>query len=103
MIITYDCTFFKFNFQFLITAKNICGKLRKSGYWADFVNPFSGRPYLVPNGLNELYKADEKFRCLDFQIFEIDECKVICNEGLLSKRFIGLCWFGNKSSFDLQC
>ncbi|XP_066147470.1 cobalamin trafficking protein CblD-like [Euwallacea fornicatus] len=75
--------------MFLITAKNICSKLRKAGYWADFVNPFSGRPYFVPSGLNELYKTDEKFRCLDFQIFDIDECKVISNEGLPIKRLIG--------------
>ncbi|KAL1506166.1 hypothetical protein ABEB36_005578 [Hypothenemus hampei] len=75
--------------MFLITAKNICAKLRNSGYWADFINPFSGRPYLVPTASNELYKTDEKFRCLDFQIFEIDECKIISNEGLFTKRFIG--------------
>ncbi|CAG9772938.1 unnamed protein product [Ceutorhynchus assimilis] len=76
--------------MFLITAKNICSKLRNNGYWADFINPFSGRPYLVPSGSNELYKTDEKFRCLDFQIFEIDECKVVSNEeGFIAKRFVG--------------
>ncbi|XP_050303339.1 cobalamin trafficking protein CblD [Anthonomus grandis grandis] len=75
--------------MFLITAKNICSKLRKNGYWADFINPFSGRPYLVPTSSNELYKTDEKFRCLDFQIFEIEECKVVSNEGRVDKRFIG--------------
>ncbi|XP_030752544.1 methylmalonic aciduria and homocystinuria type D homolog, mitochondrial-like [Sitophilus oryzae] len=74
---------------FLITAKNICSKLRNNGYWADFINPFSGRPYLVPTGPNELYKTDEKFRCLDFQIFDIEECKIISNEGSVQKRFIG--------------
>jgi len=75
--------------MFLITAKNICSKLRNNGYWADFINPFSGKPYLVPSGSNKLYKSDEKFRCLDFQIFEIDDCKVISNEGRIAKRFVG--------------
>ncbi|KAF7281638.1 hypothetical protein GWI33_004497 [Rhynchophorus ferrugineus] len=75
--------------MFLITAKNICSKLRNNGYWADFINPFSGRPYLVPTGSNDLYKTDEKFRCLDFQIFEIEECKIISNDGSVQKRFIG--------------
>ncbi|XP_060526709.1 cobalamin trafficking protein CblD [Cylas formicarius] len=74
---------------FLITARNICTKLKENGYWADFINPFSGRPYLVPSSGNELYKADERFRCLDFQIFEIDECKIISNDGGVKKRFIG--------------
>ncbi|XP_019758350.1 cobalamin trafficking protein CblD isoform X2 [Dendroctonus ponderosae] len=72
-----------------VETERMAQMLRHNGYWADFINPFSGRPYLVPSGSNELYKSDEKFRCLDFQIFEIDECKVISNEGTLSKRFIG--------------
>lgn len=76
-------------FQFLIAAKNICDKLKTSGYWADFINPFSGRPYFSPTSLNELYKTDEKFRCMDFQIFEIKNCKIICNENNSQKRFIG--------------
>lgn len=65
-------------FQFLLTAKNICDKLRTAGYWADFINPFSGRPYLCPTSASN--ETDEKFQCLDFQIFEIKDCKVISNE-----------------------
>lgn len=77
-------------FQFVLTARNICDKLRKAGYWADFINPFSGRPYLCPTLGTALYKTDEKFRCLDFQIFEIKDCKIISNEQDNTKRrFIG--------------
>lgn len=76
--------------QFVLTAKNICDKLKNGGYWADFINPFSGRPYLCPNAGSSLYKTDEKFRCLDFQIFEIKDCKVISNEDDKPKKnFIG--------------
>ncbi|KAK9884647.1 hypothetical protein WA026_007482 [Henosepilachna vigintioctopunctata] len=77
---------------FIIAARNICEKLRKAGYWADFINPFSGLPYVSPTKLRngELYESDEKFRCLDFEIFEIDHCKVISNDQEGSnKRFIG--------------
>lgn len=74
----------------MIAAKNVCDKLKSSGYWADFINPFSGRPYLVPTAANELYEADEKFRCLDFQIFQIKNCKIISNEDTTKKRFTGL-------------
>ncbi|CAH0559023.1 unnamed protein product [Brassicogethes aeneus] len=74
---------------FLIAAKNVCDKLRSSGYWADFINPFSGRPYLVPTSNMELYETDEKFRCLDFQIFEIKDCKIVSNEENSKQRFIG--------------
>lgn len=76
---------------FLIAAKNVCDKLRSAGYWADFINPFSGLPYLSPSSNNgkELYETDERFRCLDFQIFEIKDCKVISNDDTAKKRFIG--------------
>lgn len=68
----------------------MCDKLRNAGYWADFINPFSGRPYLYPTSGEKLYEADEKFRCLDFQIFDIQDCKIVSNEQDSSKRrFIG--------------
>lgn len=77
-------------FQFLLTAKSICDKLNKAGYWADFINPFSGRPYLCPTSSNTLYEADERFRCLDFQIFEIKDCKIVSNEhNNGNKNFVG--------------
>lgn len=76
--------------QFVLTAKNVCDKLRNAGYWADFINPFSGRPYLCPTSASNLYENDEKFRCLDFQIFEIKDCKVISNEENKTKNnFVG--------------
>ncbi|CAH1119353.1 unnamed protein product [Phaedon cochleariae] len=74
---------------FLIAAKNVCDKLRQSGYWADFINPFSGRPFFTPSALRELYQNDEKFRCLDFEIFEIKDCKIISNEDSSPKNFTG--------------
>ncbi|KAG5885885.1 hypothetical protein JTB14_019147 [Gonioctena quinquepunctata] len=75
--------------MFLIASKNICDKLRASGYWADFINPYSGRPYFTPSSLRELYQTDEKFRCLDFQISEMKNCKIISIEGNLQKQFVG--------------
>ncbi|XP_044756670.1 cobalamin trafficking protein CblD isoform X2 [Coccinella septempunctata] len=77
---------------FIIAAKTICDKIRKAGYWADFINPFSGLPYLSRDRINnaKLYESNEKFRCLDFQIFEIEHCKIISNElEGNGKRFIG--------------
>ncbi|XP_056636543.1 cobalamin trafficking protein CblD-like [Diorhabda carinulata] len=74
---------------FLMAAKNICDKLRNVGYWADFINPFSGRPYFSPFALRELYQNDENFRCLDFQIIDFKDCKVISNEEDSKRQFIG--------------
>jgi len=74
---------------FIIAAKKICDKLRNSGYWADFINPFSGRPYFTPSALRALYQTNEKFRCLDFQIVEIKDCKIISNEEDSRRHFVG--------------
>lgn len=66
--------------------------MRKGGYWADFINPFSGRPYLYPTSTSgdKLYEADEKFRCLDFEIFDIQHCKIVSNEqNSINRRFMG--------------
>lgn len=41
-------------------------------------------------GTKELYNNDEKFRCMDFEIFEIENCTIISNEQPGSKKsFIG--------------
>lgn len=79
-------------FQFLLVANSICERLRNAGYWADFINPFSGRPYIQPlQGDLTLYEVDEKFRCLDFQIYSINNCRIITNEEdkRSSKKFVG--------------
>lgn len=47
------------------------------GYWADFINPFSGQPYLNPHKNGTLYKTDERFRCLGFKIEQKSFCKII--------------------------
>ncbi|GLV43992.1 uncharacterized protein CBL_12712 [Carabus blaptoides fortunei] len=77
---------------FVLAAHGLCKKLHNAGYWADFINPFSGRPYLFPpTGDTALYVTDEKFRCLDFQIISIKDCKIITNEEdrQTGKRFVG--------------
>ncbi|XP_033314178.1 methylmalonic aciduria and homocystinuria type D homolog, mitochondrial isoform X1 [Bombus bifarius] len=53
---------------FVLAASDICAKLRKMGYWADFINPFSGQPHLNLQKNSTLYKTDERFRCLGFKI-----------------------------------
>lgn len=81
-----------FYLQFVLAAHSLCKKLHNAGYWADFINPFSGRPYLFPPTEDTaLYATDEKFRCLDFQIISIKDCKIITNEEdrQTGKRFVG--------------
>lgn len=77
--------------QFVLTARSIGEKLRAAGYWADFINPFSGKPYLHPHLNYELGDIGDKLSCLDFQILEMNNnCTVISsNKSKGSKKFVG--------------
>ncbi|XP_034947463.1 methylmalonic aciduria and homocystinuria type D homolog, mitochondrial [Chelonus insularis] len=65
---------------FLLAASDLCNKLKLFGYWADFINPFSGQPYFSPNKSSMLYKTDERFRCIGFKILKNNSCKVITHD-----------------------
>lgn len=75
--------------QFVLAAQDICSKLKLAGYWADFINPFSGLPYLSPMQASKLYETDERFRCLGFRIIDKNQCKVIIDKA--SRHFVGKC------------
>lgn len=60
------------------------------GYWADFINPFSGQPHLHPYKESNLYETDERFRCLGFKIIHRNNCKLIVHDSN-NKNFIGKC------------
>lgn len=80
-----------FNFlyaQFVLVAQNISQKLRLAGFWADFINPFSGLPGISTHYLkDDLYGTDPKFRSLGFRISERKNCRII--EETKSKQFKG--------------
>ncbi|XP_031839306.2 cobalamin trafficking protein CblD [Nomia melanderi] len=73
---------------FVLAAHDICSKLKMIGYWADFINPFSGQPHLNLQKNSTLYETDERFRCLGFKIVHRKNCKVILHEDN-EKNFIG--------------
>lgn len=61
----------------MLAAREITTRLRLHGYWADFMNPFSGKPfYSWANGKN-LYKVDDRFRGLNMKIFKVNDCVII--------------------------
>lgn len=73
---------------FVLAAQDICQKLRTAGYWADFINPFSGLPGASTyNTSVNLYETDPRFRSLGFRIIERQNCRVI--EDKKSCRFRG--------------
>ncbi|GAB1866557.1 Methylmalonic aciduria and homocystinuria type d mitochondrial-like protein [Camponotus japonicus] len=73
---------------FVLAAWNICTKLKMAGYWADFINPFSGQPHLSSRKSVNLYETDERFRCVGFKIKQRNNCKIITFDNSL-QNFIG--------------
>lgn len=55
----------------------MCARLRMHGYWADFMNPFSGKPFHSYASGKHLYKMDARFRGLGMRFVEHDACLVI--------------------------
>lgn len=47
------------------------------GYWADFMNPFSGKPFYSYASGKKLYKIDSRFRGLGIRFEERDACLII--------------------------
>lgn len=72
--------------NFVLAAREICTRLRLHGYWADFLNPMSGRPFHSYHQ-KSLYKLnDERFRGLCMKFEEIkalgaeENCLLMCED-----------------------
>jgi len=65
--------------NFVIAAQEICKRLNTQLYWADFMNPFSGKPFHVDHSREspKLYTIDKRFRGLGVNYQEINKCLLI--------------------------
>ncbi|KAH8274175.1 hypothetical protein KR018_001177 [Drosophila ironensis] len=66
--------------KFVMAARDMCDRLLSLGYWADFLNPFSGRPYFTPRDGASLFKQDHRFRGLNMRLSQRNNCTVIAAE-----------------------
>ncbi|EDV95108.1 cobalamin trafficking protein CblD [Drosophila grimshawi] len=66
--------------KFVLAAREISDRLLSLGYWSDFVNPFSGRPYYLPRDGSTLYKQDSRFRGVNMCLSIYNECVLITAE-----------------------
>lgn len=57
--------------NFVLAAREICSRLRNNGFWADFLNPMSGRPYLSYRQQSLYTLNDVRFRGLCMKMEEI--------------------------------
>lgn len=91
--------------NFVLAAKEICSRLRLHGYWGDFLNPMSGRPFHSYHQ-KSLYKLnDERFRglCMKFEEIEAEGANentlIICEDK--SPKFSGSVFTNIPPSLDL--
>jgi Methylmalonic aciduria and homocystinuria type D protein len=61
----------------VLAAKEICARLRLHGFWADFMNPFSGKPFYSYSSGKKLYKIDDRFRGLGIRFENLNNCLII--------------------------
>lgn len=74
---------------FIDSAMNICEELKREGYWADFIDPTSGRPYLGGFTNSTLFETDERYNQLGFNIEDLGCCKVMKHVLWGSRAFVG--------------
>lgn len=87
--------------QFVFKAQKICKALQEAGYWADFIDPCSGRPSLGPYTNSTLLETDERYRHFGFTIEDLGCCKVITHHLWGCNAFVG-CLFTNAPSDSLE-
>ncbi|XP_075154381.1 cobalamin trafficking protein CblD [Haematobia irritans] len=75
--------------KFVLAAREITSRLRLHGYWADFMNPFSGKPFYSWASGKNLYKVDKRFRGINMKLMKHNDCVVIKPEDNAEKIFSG--------------
>jgi len=75
--------------EFIQGAVEICQAFEENGFWADFIDPDSGKPFKGAHTNFTLFETDERYRKLGFNIKDLGCCKVIDHPVWGSHAYIG--------------
>ncbi|XP_001354750.1 methylmalonic aciduria and homocystinuria type D homolog, mitochondrial [Drosophila pseudoobscura] len=87
--------------KFVLAARDISDRLLSMGFWSDFLNPFSGRPYFMPKEDAMLYKQDSRFRGLNMSLTIKNHCMVIAAKEDDNTHFSGTIYCTAPSNYDI--
>lgn len=73
---------------FVTVALEFCDVLKEKGFWADFIDPSCGRPFLSATK-GTLLETDGRYQHLGFEIQDQGCCKVIMHRVWGTNAFIG--------------
>lgn len=80
--------------QFVMSAHEICEVLIGAGFWADFIDPSSGQPYMGAHANDTMFETDERYKHFGFEVEDLGCCKVIRHHLWGTHAYVG-CIFTN--------
>jgi len=75
--------------SFFDAAQSMTDTLKAAGFWADFIDPSSGKPFLSAHTNATFFETDERFRHLGFEIEDLGCCKVIRHHKWGTHAYVG--------------
>lgn len=74
---------------FIQGAAEVCLAFEEAGFWADFIDPTSGKPFKGAHTNFTMFETDERYRKLGMEIRDLGCCKVISHPVWGTYSFIG--------------
>ncbi|XP_065896607.1 cobalamin trafficking protein CblD-like isoform X3 [Dysidea avara] len=87
--------------HFIESAKVMCTKLIAAGYWADFIDPSSGRAFYSPHSNAVLTETDDRYRYFGFEVLDLGCCKCISHHLWGTRTFVGSLFTDAPSNCDV--
>ncbi|PRP88110.1 methylmalonic aciduria and homocystinuria type D protein, mitochondrial-like [Planoprotostelium fungivorum] len=69
----------KFTDKFCLWAEQVCRNIIQKGFWADFIDPGSGIPYIGERGSTVYMETDDAVSALGIEVADLGCCKAVCH------------------------